>query len=88
MLTILHCRLLFTIKLWSYGFIQTGTNKYDSIPYQHAKENKKFQYSLIGSNARTSTYEIDLKWLIAAGLVLKCWKTREGKMLLAFYEDI
>ncbi len=60
---------------------------YNSIPYQLAKENKKFQYSIIGSNARASSYEVGLHWLTSAGLVIKCKKAREGKLPLAFYED-
>ncbi|MDR1835444.1 MAG: AAA family ATPase, partial [Fusobacteriaceae bacterium] len=36
---------------------------YDSIPAQLAKENKKFQYRLIKSGARASTYESAMDWL-------------------------
>ncbi|MDR0696362.1 MAG: ATP-binding protein [Christensenellaceae bacterium] len=64
------------------------TTVYNSIPTQLARENKKFQYSLIGSNARAATYEIGLTWLKSAGLVLNCHKAREGKMPLAYYSDL
>lgn len=60
---------------------------YDSIPSQLAKENKKFQYSMIGSHARATSYEIGMSWLKLAGLVIISTKAREGKMPLAFYAD-
>ena len=61
---------------------------YDSIPSQLARENKKFQYRIVGSGARTVTYETGLDWLKNAGLVLKCGKAREGKIALKNYEDM
>ncbi|MCL2279370.1 MAG: ATP-binding protein, partial [Oscillospiraceae bacterium] len=61
---------------------------FDSLPSQLAKENKKFQYALIGSNARAVHYELGLQWLISAGLVLKCQKTKRGEAALAFYADL
>ncbi|MCL1885480.1 MAG: ATP-binding protein [Dehalococcoidia bacterium] len=60
---------------------------YDSIPSQLAKENKKFQYSMIGSHARATSYEIGMSWLKLAGLVIISTKAREGKMPLAYYAD-
>jgi predicted AAA+ superfamily ATPase len=60
---------------------------YNSIPWQLAKENKKFQYSLIGSYARAASYEVGLTWLKSAGLILQSTKTREGKAPLAYYVD-
>ena len=60
---------------------------YNSIPRQLAKENKKFQYSIIGSHARAASYEIGLAWLKSAGLVINSTKAREGKMPLAYYVD-
>lgn len=61
---------------------------YNSIPSQLARENKKFQYRLIGSNARSREYEGSIDWLYKAGVVLKCEKVNEGKVLLEFYKDI
>jgi len=61
---------------------------YDSIPSQLAKENKKFQYNMVGSAARAATYETGLDWLKNAGLVLKCEKTQEGKIPLNNYVDM
>jgi predicted AAA+ superfamily ATPase len=60
---------------------------YDSLPYQLAKENKKFQYALVGSSARAASYETAMHWLKTAGLVLECKKTKEGKMPLYNYVD-
>ena len=61
---------------------------YASIPAQLAKENRKFQYHLVGSNARAATYEICLQWLYDAGLVYKCGKVNAGKIPLKNYADL
>ena len=61
---------------------------YASIPAQLAKENRKFQYSLIGSNARAAAYEIGLRWLSDAGLIYICGKVNEGKIPLKNYADL
>jgi len=60
---------------------------YDSIPYQLAKENKKFQYQPIGSNARAATYEEGLHWLINAGVVQKINKVNHGWYPLSNFID-
>lgn len=60
---------------------------YRSVPSQLAKENKKFQYKLIGSGARSRQYEDSIDWLSKAGVVLKCEKANEGKVPLEFYKD-
>ena len=46
---------------------------FDSIPRQLAKENKKFQFSLIQKNARASKYEGSLQWIEDAGIVNRCY---------------
>jgi predicted AAA+ superfamily ATPase len=61
---------------------------YDSMPAQLARENIKFQYSLIGSRARAVSYEDSLKWLISAGLVLKCQRATDGAMPLSAFVDM
>lgn len=61
---------------------------YNSIPAQLAKENKKFQYRLIGENARSRVYEDSVRWLIKSGIVLACYKAKEGKTPVEFYKDI
>jgi predicted AAA+ superfamily ATPase len=61
---------------------------FDSIPSQLAKENHKFQYSMIGSGARAASYEIGLRWLSDAGLIHTCYKTNMGKIPLKSYKDL
>lgn len=46
---------------------------FDSIPRQLAKENKKFQYSVIKKNARAATYEGCLQWIEDAGIIRRCY---------------
>lgn len=60
---------------------------FESIPSQLARENKKFQYRLIGGNARSRDYEGSVRWLIKSGVVLACYKVKEGKIPLEFYKD-
>jgi hypothetical protein len=60
---------------------------YNSIPFQLAKENRKFQYSVIGSGARAASYEIGLHWLRNAGLIIQVNKVREGKYPLSSFTD-
>ena len=56
-----------------------------SLPAQLSKENRKFQYKLIRSGARSGEYEPALDWLKAAGLILECSMVSEGKLPLAAY---
>lgn len=60
---------------------------YRSIPSQLAKENKKFQYNLIGSGARAKDYEFSIDWLKTAGIVYRCNKAKEGFYPIKMYED-
>lgn len=46
---------------------------FESIPRQLAKENKKFQYSVIKKNARSATYEGCLQWIEDAGVIRRCY---------------
>ncbi len=45
---------------------------FNSIPRQLAKENKKFQYSLIDKKAKARTHEDAIKWLKNYGLIDVC----------------
>ena len=45
---------------------------FDSIPAQLAKENKKFQYSLLEKKGRSANYQAAIQWLADAGLVSLC----------------
>lgn len=60
---------------------------YDTLYSQLAKENTKFQYAIINSKARATSYENALAWLKAAHVVLNCIKVNEGKYPLSIYED-
>lgn len=46
---------------------------YNSIPNQLAKENKKFQYSVISKNAKGREYRNAITWLEEFGLVKICY---------------
>ena len=45
---------------------------FNSIPWQLAKENKKFQYSKIENHGRSADYKAAIQWLVDAGMVNKC----------------
>ena len=49
---------------------------FESIPKQLAKENKKFQYSLVRKSGRSSQYIGSIQWLEDAGLVRRCYNTQ------------
>lgn len=48
---------------------------FESIPGQLAKENKKFQYSVIAKGGRASKYMGSVQWLEDAGIVKRCYNT-------------
>jgi len=60
---------------------------WSSIPYQLAKENKKFKYSDIKKNARSSKYDSSVEWLKNAGLINLAYNISVPKMPLAGYSD-
>ena len=60
---------------------------YNSIPSQLAKENKKFQYKLIKSSARSNQYETAIDWLNASGIIYKCTKTTQGHYPLSVFSE-
>lgn len=45
---------------------------FDSIPRQLAKENGKFQYSVVRLGGRSSQYEGSLQWIEDAGIINRC----------------
>lgn len=49
---------------------------FESIPKQLAKENKKFQYSLVKKGGRSTQYIGSIQWLEDAGLVRRCYNTQ------------
>ena len=48
---------------------------FNSIPKQLAKENKKFQYSMVKPGGRSETYLGSLQWLEDAGIACRCYNT-------------
>lgn len=48
---------------------------FESIPRQLAKENKKFQYSVVKKGGRSSQYLGSLQWLEDAGIAERCYNT-------------
>jgi len=58
-----------------------------SIPYQLAKENKKFKYSDIHKRARSAYYEQTLEWLKNAGLIYPAYQVSVPKIPLSGYSD-
>lgn len=60
---------------------------FNTLPAQLAKENNKFQYSVIKNNARAKDYELSLQWLKAANVVLENKKVTEAKIPLSLYEQ-
>lgn len=60
---------------------------YKSIPIQLGKENQKFQYKVISSNARSRDYESSIEWLIQSGIILECNLVKTPKMPLEIYKE-
>ena len=48
---------------------------FESIPKHLAKENKKFQYSVVRRGGRTSQYIGSIQWLEDAGIIQRCYNT-------------
>ena len=56
---------------------------FESIPAQLAKDNKKFQYSVIKKGARSAQYRSSLQWIEDAGIIRRCYNTRVTELPLA-----
>ncbi|MDR1883811.1 MAG: ATP-binding protein [Prevotella sp.] len=61
---------------------------YESIPAQLAKENHKFQYSVVQKGGSVTIFGESIEWLKYAGVVLKCQKTTHGVMPVKVYIDL
>ena len=55
---------------------------FESIPAQLAKENKKFQYSVVKKGGRASQYAGSLQWLEDAGIIHRCYNTNQPELPL------
>ena len=60
---------------------------YHSIPEQLAKENKKFQYSVVEKGSRACKFENSLEWLRDAGLIKFCNNVKTPLFPLPAYND-
>jgi uncharacterized protein len=60
---------------------------WQSIPFQLAKENKKFSYNDVKNNARSTTYQQSIEWLKNAGLVHVVNQIRAAKLPISGYAD-
>jgi predicted AAA+ superfamily ATPase len=58
-----------------------------SVPYQLAKENKKFKYGEVKSKARAADYEQAIEWLKNAGLVNDAQCISTPKLPISGYAD-
>jgi uncharacterized protein len=58
-----------------------------TIPYQLARENKKFKYSEVKHKARAANFETTIEWLKNAGLIHIVPIIRTAKLPLAGYAD-
>jgi predicted AAA+ superfamily ATPase len=67
--------------------LQKVIQVWDSVPYQLAKENKKFVYSEIQKGARASSYETALEWLIRCGLVHRVSRVTKPAIPLKGYAN-
>lgn len=59
---------------------------FNSIPQQLAKENKKFMFSKIKTNARSKWYYSSLSWLVDSNIVNKCQLVNKLENPLNAYE--
>lgn len=60
---------------------------FNSIPVQLAKDNKKSQYKLVRKGGTSTIFGDSINWLINAGIVNECIKTKIG-VPLKMYEEL
>jgi len=60
---------------------------FQSIPSQLAKENHKFQFRIIKSDARSKDYQESLDWLFNSGIVRKCTMVTDGRFPLSAFAN-
>ena len=63
--------------------IPRGIEVLNSIPEQLKKENKKFQYGLLGQGRRAKEYESSINYLVDNQIVYRSYKIKEVKSLLS-----
>jgi predicted AAA+ superfamily ATPase len=67
--------------------IQKVGQVWDSIPYQLAKENKKFIYKEVQKGASAKTFDTALEWLIRGGLVHRVPRVSKPALPLKGYAN-
>ena len=67
--------------------IQRGIEVFKSIPEQLKKDNKKFQYGVLGTGKRAKEYESSINYLVSNQLVYRCYKSTEIKSPLSSGRD-
>lgn len=55
---------------------------FESIPKQLAKDNKKFQYSVVRKGARSAQYIGSIQWLEDTGIAKRCYNTKVTELPL------
>lgn len=50
---------------------------FDSIPYQLAKENRKFQYKVVRSGGSASLFGDAIDWLVLSGTIARCTRVEQ-----------
>ena len=68
--------------------IQRGIEVIDSIPSQLIKENKKFQYGLIGTGRRAKEFENSINFLVNNSILYRSFKVKNIKSPLSTCKEI
>ena len=68
--------------------IPRGLEVIDSIPEQLKKENKKFQYGLLGTGKRAKEYESCIKYLVNNQILYRSNKVKDIKSPLSSCKDV
>ena len=68
--------------------IPRGLEVIDSIPAQLKKENKKFQYGLLGTGKRAKEYESCIKYLVNNQILYRSNKVKDIKSPLSSCKDV
>lgn len=68
--------------------IPRGLEVIDSIPEQLQKENKKFQYGLMGAGKRAKEYESTINYLVNNQLVYRSYKIKDVKSPLSSCKEM
>ena len=68
--------------------IARGIEVFNSIPNQLRKENKKFQYGLIGTGKRAKEYESTINYLVNNQIIYRSYKITTVKKLLSSCREV